>query len=279
MSIEIELPPTTTATLLQCPFAWKAIKLETPVCYDIETGPLPLPTLKQIYTPLPDDKLPKKPEPFDEGKVKLGQRVKREAIVAKIEQDRAKHAREEEEWEYQCGKAQRDHWEAFVEKAPLNAATGQVLAIGLGTGGQKYIMHGEETALIAQFWSLFDLCVPHLFLAGYYSRQFDLPFLIRRSWILDIHIPVDVIYDGRRKYFNDTFVDLFDVWSCGAYGERVGLETISAAMGGPKKPSNVKADTFWKEWLNGDRDEAAAYLENDIAMTELLATKLRPNWE
>src|SRR5262245_23693357 len=79
----------------------------------------------------------------------------------------------------------------WFETAALDATTGTVLAIGVGKlNDWVEILHGDEKRMLQQFWK-YATEVVNLqgVLCGWYSSRFDLPFLIRRSWILGIETP------------------------------------------------------------------------------------------
>lgn len=207
------------------------------IVWDIETGPQPREQLAKLA-----------PKPGD---IKLGNLKDPDKIRAKV----------------------LEKQEEFYEKAALCATTGQVLAIGWFNGKDCHIdtqdKPPEEDLLLGRFW---DSCNQGAPLVGHNIHGFDLPFLVRRSWLLGVSVPDWVLQDGR--YWSPKFVDTMKVWGCGAYGEYIGIADISLALGGPGKPEGISGGDFAALFEN-DRPRAIEYLKNDLAMTWTVAEALQ----
>ena len=79
-------------------------------------------------------------------------------------------------------------------KAALSPTTGRVLVIGYyGTSKGKALFDngaGREAIVIELFWKKFtQMKRDGRSMVGLNIFQFDLPFLVTRSWILDVEIP------------------------------------------------------------------------------------------
>lgn len=206
--------------------------------FDIETGALDEETLLEQF-------VPKTKEEF------VGnQRWKPETIDAKYS-------------EYLV-KAQSD----FIERAALNPVTGQVLAIGLKSEkGTSILDSVNEEKMLIEFWARVRKWEAEgRSLVGHNCLSFDLPFLMRRSWILSIDFPAKL-----------TIVkDTMKVWSCGAYGEWISLDNLSRALGLGAKTEGVSGADFARLW-NGtpeEHEQAKAYLINDLDLTWKVANRL-----
>lgn len=199
-----------------------------PVFFDIETEPLPLVEVQHL---MPEFEAPgnfKDPE-----KIKLN-----------IEAQKAKWYRD----------------------AALDPMTGRVLVIGLsevsvvGNRVVKYL-EGTESVILETFWGLYRNgefeSTPWV---GFNIRQFDLPFIVRRSWHLGVTIP-DSAYNGR--YWSDRYVDLMDLFACGQKGQWVSLDRVAKFLKVGEK-NGVGAD-FSKNYQI-DREQALAYLANDLKL-------------
>ncbi len=224
--------------------------------FDIETGPLPLDQLRALYV-----------EPtFEQFCESCDQRWKPETREAKF------------------AEAKANGWQKFIDKAALDPTTGQVLAIGylsIKTKGRAMVMDdgGEDNAdaeftLLSKFWEQYVKCHkaqprPRA-MVGLNIFGFDLPFLVRRSWILGVDIPTTV-KPGR--FFDPLFCDLGDVWLCGQrWGEfPASLNAISKALGVGEKTGNG-AD--FAELLKTDREAAMVYLRSDLELTAACATRM-----
>jgi uncharacterized protein YprB with RNaseH-like and TPR domain len=105
-------------------------------------------------------------------------------------------------------------------------------------------------------------------LAGFNIFQFDLPFLIRRSWKHRVPVPLGL---RRGRYWNDELIDLREVWQVGDRMARGSLDAIAKHLGVGEK--NGDGAEFAKLWAT-DRTRALAYLQNDVGLTARVAGAL-----
>lgn len=212
------------------------------IFFDIETGPLPENELAALMPP------------FDPAEVKTGNIKDPEKIAAKIAEAEANYKRD------------------FIEKAALDPMTGRVLAIGLlyqDRGEFCVIAHDDEKQILFDFW---HLCRSELAqsgrLAGFNIFQFDLPFLIRRSWKHRVPVPLGL---RRGRYWNDELVDLREAWQLGDRMAKGSLGSIAKHLSVGEK--NGDGAEFAKLWAS-DRKQAVAYLQNDVGLTQRIAGAL-----
>ena len=106
---------------------------------------------------------------------------------------------------------------------------------------------------------------------GYNTTRFDIPFLIRRSWILDVPVPPILTDKG---YPIDQFQDLRKVWQLGDNQEtHGGLEGLCRAFGLPGKTG--KGSEFAALW-EADKKAALAYHEGDLRAMWPLVQRMLP---
>ena len=233
------------------------------IYFDIETGPLPESEL-----------LPMLP-PFDASEVRVGNLKDEAKIAAKIAEAELNHRRD------------------FIDRAALDATTGRVIAIGLLTltphprplspsdaervaatgreqiGEVEIIGDDDEAATLREFWKRWkwEDGRPVEFV-GFNVLQFDLPFLVRRSWKLRVPVPAGL---RRGRYWGDGILDLRDVWQLGDRQARGSLDAIARHLGIGGKNGDGKE--FAKLWQS-DRQKAVAYLKNDLELTARIAESL-----
>ena len=154
----------------------------------------------------------------------------------------------------------------WKKRAALSALTGRVLAIGTKEGAYIQIIEGAEPDMLAKFWQEFQEAEE---MAGFCVKSFDLPFLVQRSFINQVKVPV-TLFDGR--YYSRDVVDLQEVWLC--YGrERDGasLDAVCRACGiGGKTGSGADFARLYET----DREAALMYLRDDLNLTQKLAERL-----
>ncbi len=225
------------------------------IVFDVETGPLAESELSALLPP------------FDPAEVKTGNLKDPAKIAEKIAEAEANHRRD------------------FFDKAALDPLTGRVVAIGvmvydhkarelgnlsLRRGGKFSIIgHDEEAQTLFEFWELtrgeMGRNNPMI---GFNIFNFDLPFLIRRSWRHRVPVPFGL---RRGRYWGDQLVDLRDAWQLGDRQARGSLDSIARHLGVGAKNGDGKA--FAELWQN-DRPKAEGYLRNDIELTALVANAL-----
>jgi len=247
--------------------------------FDCETGPLDDESVAKFS---PEFILPPHPGEFSPASVKYGNLKDEAKRAAKLEEARAAHADAVANYDMTVTSARAAHLADCLANAALSPLTGRVLAIGVQTEKGVGIEHcdGDEVALLNKFWALYSRCramspSPKK-MVGANILGFDLPFLIRRSWILQVDVPHNV-RNGR--YFDAMFIDLCEVWLCGqrfGSGISASLDTMARALGVGEKPAGVTGADFAKLW-GGTADEkakAVEYLRNDLAMTAKVAERL-----
>lgn len=156
--------------------------------------------------------------------------------------------------------------------APLSAITGYVSAMGYCIYNDQTkqfseinIILGNEIDILNQWWNLYK---NNDYVVGFNSNYFDIPFMIRRSWKLNIKLPK--IFNG--KYIDSKCIDLMSVWSCGSM-EKVKLDRIAKYFNISGK--NGDGSKFTQLLNNPNtKQQAIDYLKNDVYMTQIIANKL-----
>lgn len=201
--------------------------------FDIETGPQPEEVIAKY---------------FDPNAVKTGNAGKEKASV-KIEEERRK----------------------FFERAALEATTAEILAIGFRRAdGVAKILDGPETDLLINFWNLFEAAKGRTNrLIGHYIKTFDLPMMIRRSWLTGVRVPTLL---EKNRYWDHTFIDTAELWGCGKYQDNCGLNDAAMAFGyAGKNGDGAEFARLWKSDDPADRERARQYLLNDLEMSAVVA--------
>lgn len=157
----------------------------------------------------------------------------------------------------------RKEWEATLA---LHAETARVLVVGTMKAGGEWITadrdSGEE-AILSWAWSVIK---SNDIIIGHNLRGFDLPLLIRRSYILGVKVPP--VMEGR--FLARKFVDTMDAWACGTQ-ERISLANLARVLGvGEKSGSGADFASLYQT----DRKAALAYLENDLRLTWAVAERM-----
>jgi len=233
------------------------------IVFDIETMPFPEEQLRTLY---------QKPT-YEEFAVSCDQRWKDETKQKKFEE------------------AKETGWQKFVERAALRPTTGRVLAIGYYSVAKDKVQvdhlpdnpnqpgvvatcpDNHEARLLANFWRAFEAAARQSrSMVGVNIFEFDLPFLARRSWMLNVEVPHEA-WDG--KWWHRAFVDLSRRWLCGQrFGsEPASFDTLAAALRTQGKPEGMNGGDFHRVWSE-DREAALAYLANDVRQPAIWAERM-----
>lgn len=254
--------------------------------FDIETGSLPdteLSALCPAFEPTPH------PGEFDPSQVKYGNtkdEAKRATILAEA---REKHSAEVANYDHVCRVLAEQHFTKFKSRAALDPTTGRVVAVGYQSADTGKVAisdgKGDESTILTEFWAKYLKCrqqpgSPRK-MVGCNIFGFDLPFLIRRSWMLGVDVPASVVVN--RRYFDQLFVDLREVWLLGQkWGDcESKLDTMARALGVGSKSNGEGVNgctgaDFARLWggTAAERELAIAYLKNDLELTAGVAKRL-----
>lgn len=198
--------------------------------------------------------------PFDASEVKVGNLVDQEKIDKKIKQ------------------AMAIYYKTTLEKAPLSAITGRVLVVGYLQEPdtllwQDIFEDDNEATLLTRFWENVKVCIEKRGkLVGQNIKNFDLPFLVQRSWILGVK-PVNIFSSFRTATFADFVVDIRDLWRVNMFKtnspindviKENSLATIAKALGLPPKTNEGKNfEKIFRENL----EQALEYNKQDLVLT------------
>lgn len=189
--------------------------------------------------------------PLDEDTVRRRVSLKAKSVTLKTDDDRAKAMAE------------------WTELAALSPETAKVLAIGYGgSGGQKEVVgilddDDTEGRVLEDFWQRVANNDRAATFVGFNTSFFDIPFVIRRSWYLDIQFPKWVLPDKYGKW-PAMFIDIAEHWSLRKWGQKISLNLLCESCGIEGK--NGEGKDFARLWAT-DRVRASEYLLNDLRMT------------
>lgn len=202
--------------------------------FDIETGALPLEQIKALGI-LPPFKAPSNYK--DPEKIKL---------------------------------KEAEHEAEVMERAALDPTISKVLAIGYVSDGKTETHIGDERDLLAGFWFKINRLVEKQHkLVGFNICGFDLPFLMRRSWILGVPFSNAL---RRGRYWNDNYIiDLAEMWKLGVYNDHISLDRLSKVLGIGQKSGSGKD---FHKLLEENPEKALEYLKTDLDLTAKLAQRL-----
>ena len=229
------------------------------VAFDIETEALDREWIVSLTKPY---------KTFAPERIKTGDCKTPEAAAAKIDLAKAKHDQEEQAY-----------FNHAVERGALTPETGRVISIGFwGARDKPQLLLPHlfqqtdpdeiERRMLEAFWSRWQGLLDDLgLLLSWNGAGFDLPFLIRRSWILGVPIPRWV---RRGKFYHDSHVDLMQTWVGHVPNQFVKLDLAARVLKvGNKSEQEVSGGQFAVYYRAGGekRDLAIKYALKDLELT------------
>lgn len=231
------------------------------VIFDIETeGSTTLGFIQEINPPYPQ---------FVPDAVKVGNLKTEVEREAKIELARQLHADQEAE-----------HWASKLDKAALTPETGRVVTIGYlraDAPDDSAVLDDadfDEERLLRRFWSSYKRVRSERGrFVGWNSNGFDLPYLIKRSWMLQVPVPTD-IYRG--KWLTDTWLDLMLSWSNYAFREWTKLDVAARILGLGNKTDQACSGKAFAEWYRDParHEQAVHYGKLDLTLTRAIYLRM-----
>lgn len=155
-------------------------------------------------------------------------------------------------------------------KKLLNPIDSRIVAIGLKVSGREAIIlqDGDEKKMLDGFWSQlagFKKGSAANKLVGFNVKDFDLPFLVTRSFILGSTIVPFLLKDvlDLRESIS-AFTYRHTRGKLKEFAELIGIEIIEGFEG------KDVAETYWA----GDNEKIAQYLRKDLEITEAMAERM-----
>jgi len=235
--------------------------------FDIETGPLPDDELLAICPPF-EKTVPTECPPFDPATVKTGNLKDEAKINEKIEAARRAHFRDFKNAAEDIARERDSHFANFKDRAALCPTTGRVLLIAIFdvlSQDESFLLNDDESSLLFSWWEVVKAAKKSKErLAGVNIFNFDLPFLVRRSWILGVPVP-NFVFDLSSKWVNPDplFFDLRAAWQLGNRTALSSFDLIGKALKTGGKSAGDHGKHF-AELFASDRATALDYAANDV---------------
>lgn len=174
----------------------------------------------------------------------------------------------------------------FEQRAGIYAEFGKIICIGLGyfvkvrngyTLKIKSITSDNEKQILEEFklvCNKFFKSAEKQF-CGHNIREFDIPYICRRSFINQIPMP-DILADLQyKKPWENPMMDTLQFWKFGEYKNFTSVDLLSTVLGIESPKSDIDgsdvARVYWKE---NDLARIANYCNRDIVTVGQILMKL-----
>ncbi|SFP07340.1 hypothetical protein SAMN05428949_7282 [Chitinophaga sp. YR627] len=176
-----------------------------------------------------------------------------------------------------------DATEAYAERAGIYAEFGKIVCISVGF---YYVENGryqlriksfygdDEKVLLNSFLELvnkFHTKFPRFQFAGHNIKEFDIPFICRRSVIHQLSLPLPLQIHGFKPW-ELPMLDTMQLWRFGDFKNYTSLKLLTAIMGIPTPKDDIDGSMVGRVyWQDHDLDRIATYCQKDVvAVGQLL---------
>lgn len=198
-------------------------------------------------------------------------------------------------WRQKCKKfLPRDHNEVraeqaeelYQQKAGIFAEFAKIVCISVGylsfeKGKEPNLrlksFHGEELDVLNEFHALldnhYDDPEKH-FICGHNIKEFDIPFICRRSIINGVRLPRLLNISGKKPWQVTYLLDTMDMWRFGDYKNYTSLVLLAGAMGIPSPKDDIDGSKVGEVfWIENDIERIVSYCEKDVLTVVQVAMK------
>ena len=175
--------------------------------------------------------------------------------------------------------------EAFNTSAGIYSEFGKIVCISVGfihfQGNEmnfrtKSFSGKDEKLLLSNFLELINkFCVTkEQTLCGHNIKEFDIPFICRRTLINGLELPLIFQISGKKPW-EINFIDTLELWKFGDYKNYTALKLLTAVFGIPTPKDDIDgsqvANVFYKE---SDIERISLYCQKDVLATAQVFLKL-----
>jgi hypothetical protein len=240
--------------------------------FDLESEGGDEATIRALHDPFVK---PSPPGAFDESSVKCGNLGEAKARE-KIEAARQAHAKAVASYAADCDAAEQKYWREIFDRAALSPSTGRIVVVGVkSAGGTERFISGDEADILSSWWARWEeLSGAGAIFVGCNSALFDLPYLVRRSWVNGIPVPGEV-WESQWRRWHKSFVDVRERWLLGQRWAECpsSLDHMAKVLGFEGKLPGEIAANFGRYWRE-QREFAESYLRRDLDLTLGIARRL-----
>lgn len=173
--------------------------------------------------------------------------------------------------------------EAYADRAGIYAEFGKIICISVGffhvEGGRyqlriKSFYNDDENVVLTSFLELvnkFHIKFPRFQFAGHNIKEFDIPFICRRSVIHQLSLPLPLQIHGFKPW-ELPMLDTMQLWRFGDFKNYTSLKLMTAVMGIPTPKDDIDGSMVGKVyWQDKDLKRIANYCQKDVvAVGQLL---------
>jgi 3'-5' exonuclease len=179
-----------------------------------------------------------------------------------------------------------DTAKAFNEKAGIYAEFGKIICISLGyfikgTNGYslkiKCLSGDDEKKILMEFASICDkfFRLPIMQFCGHNIREFDIPYICRRSFVNQITLPNILSELQNKKPWENPMLDTLQFWKFGEYKSFISVDLLSSILDIESPKNDIDgSDVARVYWQENDLKRIAEYCNRDIVTVGQILMRL-----
>lgn len=171
---------------------------------------------------------------------------------------------------------EEENAEDIFPRAGIYAEFGKIICISMGFFYRtengirmrlKSFFGKDETQILTDFHALLNeyFGERYRFLCAHNGKEFDFPYLCRRSLINGLPLPKGLRIMGNKPWENKHLLDTMQLWSFGDYKSFTSLELLSSCFNIPSPKDEITGAEVYKTFYEDDQlDRIVAYCEKDV---------------
>ncbi len=170
---------------------------------------------------------------------------------------------------------ENDTPDKLYERAGIYAEFGKIICISVGflirrnsnlSFRIKSFYGDDEALVISQFNSLADKSynTPDHFLCAHNGKEFDFPYIARRTLINGLKLPTILDIAGRKPW-EVRHLDTLELWKFGDYKHFTSLDLLAAIFDIPSPKDDISGkDVAPLYWHKNDLERIVTYCQKDV---------------
>jgi uncharacterized protein YprB with RNaseH-like and TPR domain len=142
----------------------------------------------------------------------------------------------------------------------------------------KSFYNDDEKVVLTSFLELvnkFHIKFPRFQFAGHNIKEFDIPFICRRSVIHQLSLPQPLQLHGFKPW-EMPMLDTLQLWRFGDFKHYISLKLLTAVMGIDTPKDDIDGSMVGKVyWEEKDLERIAAYCQKDVLAVAQLLLKFK----
>jgi 3'-5' exonuclease len=172
----------------------------------------------------------------------------------------------------------------FQDRAGIYAEFGKIIVIGIGKYSEqegvlglrtRYFADHDEKKLLTEFRDTLEKMGSGVRLCAHNGKEFDFPYICRRSLVNDLPIP-SVLNMSGKKPWEVAHLDTMEMWKFGDYKHYTSLDLLATIFDIPTSKGIMDGSMVSEVYhQQGDLKKIAEYCMGDVVAVAQLYLKMK----